>query len=124
MVLRTCTHTVTRTRHTQRVHEWPLIGWKNARSRVCRRRVCEVMVSTSFYGLALQVYLCVHVCEFVARVNAHTRTRATLRARNRLDQDLAVANNYTCPIRHAKLLLDSGYSVTAGTSGRPRDFVP
>lgn len=34
------------------VQEWPLIGWKNARSRVCRRRVCEVMVSTSFYGLA------------------------------------------------------------------------
>lgn len=45
------THTRAR-HHTQLVHEWPLIGWKNARSRVCRRRVCEVMVSTSFYGLA------------------------------------------------------------------------
>lgn len=60
LLLRTCTHTVTRTRHTQLVQEWPLIGWKNARSRVCRRRVCEVMVSTSFYGLARArtVYLC------------------------------------------------------------------
>lgn len=45
------THTRAR-HHTQLVHEWPLIGWKNARSHVCRRRVCEVMVSTSFYGLA------------------------------------------------------------------------
>lgn len=50
LLLRACTHTWTR--HTQLVQEWPLIGWKNARSRVCRRRVCEVMVSTSFYGLA------------------------------------------------------------------------
>lgn len=49
MLLRTCTHTPAR--HTQREYEWPLIGWKNARTRVCRRRDCEVMVSTGFYGL-------------------------------------------------------------------------
>lgn len=63
--------------------------------------------------------MCVNGREhFVARVNAHTRTHAHTHvhayaryfanARNRDSIGTeAAANNYMCPIRHAKLLLDS-----------------
>ena len=120
--------------HTQRVHEWPLIGWKNARNRVCRRRVCQVMVSTSFYELALWLFACTTsavrkrsraLCGACKRTHTHTHTHTRAYARyfvNARNRDSigsgAAANNYTCPIRHAKLLLDSRGRLerAAGTS--------
>lgn len=70
--------------------------------------------------------LCVNGREhFVARVNAHTHTHTRAYARyfvNARNRDSigsgAAANNYTCPIRHAKLLLDSRGRLerAAGTS--------
>lgn len=97
--------------HAAAVQEWPLIGWKNARSRVCRRRVCEVMVSASFYGLPRAR---TYTRTVRPPLRAPCKTRAHILARMLLcergltrSKQLEAANNYTCPIRQAKSFLDS-----------------
>lgn len=107
--------------HAAAVQEWPLIGWKNARSRVCRRRVCEVMVSASFYGLPRAR---TYTRTVRPPLRAPCKTRAHILACYFASADLLDRSSWKQQIT-TRVQLDkrNRFSIAGNYSNRSRDFV-